>query len=304
MGCGWFPMITGNRAVWRSLGGLLLLLGVVTGSGYGLAEDSSEGFSATVRVDATADSAAAARELARIDGQRRALMIVIDRLSGSPDGAKLSKLDDKTITDMVESFEVANERMSAVHYLADYTFHFRPTKVRRLVHVADSAPPEANSKPGTPEGGGNRAVAEGEGKPLNVLPVYKDAGSTVLWEDPNAWRQAWAQRAAESGSARLIVPLGDASDLATIDAGRAEAGKPDALATIAQRNGGDEAIVALATAQHTGDDLVGLDVSVKRYRFGHLSDTHNTTLAADPGERADDFLARAAGTIAGEIPNG
>jgi len=113
MGCGWFPMITGNRAVWRSLGGLLLLLGVVTGSGYGLAEDSSEGFSATVKVDATADSAAAARELARIDGQRRALMMVIDRLSGSPDSAKLSKLDDKTITDMVESFEVANERMSA-----------------------------------------------------------------------------------------------------------------------------------------------------------------------------------------------
>ena len=297
-------MISGNRAVWRSLGALLLLLGVTTGGGYTLAEDGSEGFSATVRVDATADSAAAARELARIDGQRRALMIVIDRLSGSPDGAKLSKLDDKTITDMVESFEVANERMSAVHYLADYTFHFRPTKVRRLVHVADSAPPEANSKPGAAEGGSKSVVVEGGGKPLIVLPVYKDAGSTVLWEDPNAWRQAWAQRAAESGSARLIVPLGDASDLATIDAGRAEAGKSDALATIAQRNGGDETIVALATARHTGDDLVGLDVSIKRYRSGHLVDTHSTTLGANQGENADVFLERAAVTVASDIANG
>src|SRR6516165_11404330 len=175
-------MITGNRAVWRLLGGLLLLLGVMTG-GYALAADSSEGFSATVKVDATADSAAAARELARIDGQRRALMTVIDRLSGSPDSAKLSKLDDRTITDMVESFEVANERMSAVHYLADYTFHFRPTKVRRLVHVADSAPSEVNSKPGAAEGGSKSVVVEGGGKPLIVLPVYKDSGSTVLWED-------------------------------------------------------------------------------------------------------------------------
>jgi hypothetical protein len=42
----------------------------------------------------------------------------------------------------------------------------------------------------------------------------------------------------------LTVPLGDASDFGTIDAGRAEAGKPDASAAIAQRNGGDEAIVA------------------------------------------------------------
>ena len=144
-------------------------------------------------------------------------------------------------------------------------------------------------------------MVEGGGKPLIVLPVYKDSGSTVLWEDPNAWREAWAQRSAESGSTRLIVPLGDASDLAIIDAGRAEAGKSDALATIAQRNGGDEAIVALATAQHTGDDLVGLDVSIKRYRSGHLVDTHSTTLGANPSENADVFLERAAATVAYEI---
>jgi hypothetical protein len=297
-------MINGNRVVWRSFGGLLLLLGVMTGTGDALADDSSEGVSATVKVDATADSTATARELARLDGQRRALMMVIDRLGGSPDSAKLSKLDDKTITDMVESFEVANERMSPAHYLADYTFHFRPSKLRRLVHVADSAPGEANSKPGAAEGGGKPSVTESGGKPLIVLPVYKDAGGAVLWEDPNAWREAWARRAAESEGARLIVPLGDASDLATIDAGRAEAGKSDALATIAQRNGGDDAIVALATARHAGDDLVGLDVNIKRYRSGHLVDTRSTTLGANPGENADVFLQRAAATVAGEIANG
>jgi len=304
MGLRLVSVITGKRAVRRQLSSLLLLFSVMMQTGLALGEDRSEGFSATVRVDATADSAAAARELARVDGQRRALALVIDRLSGSTDSSKRPSLDDKTVTDMVESFEVANERMSAVHYLADYTFHFRPTKVRRLVHVADSASTEANSKPGAAEGGGKPGVAEGSGKPLIILPVYEDTGSTALWEDPNAWREAWAQRAAESGGARLIVPLGDASDLATIDAGRAEAGKPDALATIAQRNGGDEAIVALATARHAGDDLVGLDVSIKRYRSGHLVDTRSTTLGANPGENADVFLKRAAATVAGEIPNG
>ena len=305
MGLRLVSMIRGNRAVWRPLGGLLLLLGVMMRAEPALAQDHSEGFSATVKVDATADSAAAARELARIDGQRRALAMVIDQLSSaSSDSAKLPKLDDKTITDMVESFEVANERMSAVHYLADYTFHFRPSKVRRLVHVADSAPTQANSKPSGAEGADKPGVVEGSGKPIIVLPVYKDAANTVLWEDPNAWRAAWAQRSAGSGATRLTVPLGDANDLAVIDAGRAEAGKPDALTAIAQRNWGDEAVVALATARREADQLVGLDVTVKRYRFGHLSDTHNTTLAADPGERADDFLARAAATIAGEIATG
>jgi uncharacterized protein DUF2066 len=285
----------GNRTVWRPIGGLLLLLGVIMQTGLGLAEDQSEGFSATVTVDATADSAAAARELARVDGQRRALVLVIDRLSGATDSGKLTKLDDKAITDMVESFEVANERMSAVHYLADYTFHFRPSKVRRLTHTTDGAPTEPNSKP---------AVVEGGGKPLIVLPVFKDSARSMLWDDPNAWREAWGQRSADTGVARLTVPLGDASDLAAIDASRAEAGTPDALAAIARRNGGDEAIVALATARREGDKLVGLDLSIKRYRSGRLADTHETTLDANPGENAGDFLKRAADTIADEIASG
>jgi len=284
--------IAGNQVIWRVVGFLLLLIGVMLRTGPLLAEEQREGFSATVKVDATADSVAAARELARIDGQRRALALVIDRLSGSTESAKLPKLDDRTVTDMVESFEVANERMSAVRYLADYTFHFRPSKVRRLVHSADSAPAEANSRP---------AVDEGGSKPVIVLPVYKDSARTVLWDDPNAWRQAWGQQSAGPGLSHLTVPLGDASDLAIIDSDRAEAGSPDALTAIAQRNGGDDAIVALATAMREGDKLVGLDLSIKRYRSGHLSDTRESTLEADPGEGADDFLKRAVDTIARQI---
>jgi hypothetical protein len=306
MGLPLVSAITGDQAIWHPVGALLLLLGVVLRAGPALPEEQSGGFSATVKVDATADSVAAARELARVDGQRRALVLVIDRLSGSTDSAKLPKLDDNTITDMVESFEVANERMSAVRYLADYTFHFRPSKVRRLVHTADSAPAETNSRPTVDEGGvrPRPAVDEGGGKPVIVLPVYTDSGSTVLWDDPNPWREAWGQRSAGSGPIRLTVPLSDAIDLAIIDASRAEAGNPDALTAIAQRNGGDETIVALATARREGNKVAGLDLSIKRYRSGHLADTHGTTLNANLGENADDFFKRAADTIAGEIASG
>ena len=128
------PLESTRAGVWilRCCAGVaLLLLTMGMPSGGSLAEDQGDSFSASVKVDATADSAAAARELARIDGQRRALGLVVDRLSGSSDNPKLAKLDDKAITDMVESFEVANERMSAVRYLADYNFHFRWDRVER-----------------------------------------------------------------------------------------------------------------------------------------------------------------------------
>ena len=151
---------------------LLLLVGMIDAPEFALGQDQSAEFSATVKVDATAENAAAARELARIDGQRRALALVIEQLSGSPEGAKLPKLDDKAITDMVESFEVANERMSAVHYLADYTFHFRPAKVRRLVRVVDTTSGEASSKPSS-EANAKPAATEVPAKPVVVLPVYR-----------------------------------------------------------------------------------------------------------------------------------
>src|SRR5205085_9902405 len=93
-----------------------------------------------------ADSAAAAREMARIDGQRRALAAVIEHLSGGAEAARPPKLDEKAITDMVASFEVANEHMSAVRYVADYTFHFRPSKVRRLVRVVETPPMDSGGK--------------------------------------------------------------------------------------------------------------------------------------------------------------
>src|SRR5438309_3048025 len=156
----------GARILCRCAGVALLLLTMAMQSGGSLAEDQGNSFSATVKVDATADSAAAARELARIDGQRRALGLVVDRLTGSSDNPKLAKLDDKAITDMVESFEVANERMSAVRYLADYTFYFRPSKLRRLVRVAETPPAEGAAKP---------VVSESSSKPMVVLPVYKDS---------------------------------------------------------------------------------------------------------------------------------
>jgi hypothetical protein len=291
----------------------LLLLGAVAMHAVpATAQESDEAYSATVKVDATADSAAAAREVARNDGQRRALAAVIERLSGASEPAAPPKLDDKTITDMVASFEVANEHMSAVRYVADYTFHFRPSKVRRLVRVAETPPAESGSKsPGDKNSGdkssadsGGKSPAEGGNRAIVVLPVYRDGSNVVLWDDPNAWRVAWSQRPAGSGLGRLVLPLGDAGDLAAIDAEKAGSGKPEALTAIAQRNSGSEAVVALATAQRQGDKLAGLDVTVKRYRYGHLVDTQVSSFEAEPAESEADLLQRAAEATAAEIETG
>jgi hypothetical protein len=279
---------------------VLLFLMAILLAGPAPAEDSQEGYSATVKVDATAENAATAREAARIDGQRRALNAVIEQLSGSAE-AKPAKLDDKAITDMVDSFEVANERMSAVRYVADFTFHFRPSKVRRLVRVVE---PTSAESPGKSAREASKPSAESGSRSIVILPVYRDGATTVLWDDPNSWRAAWAQRSGESGSAHIILPLGDAQDLAVIDADRAEGGQSQAVSEITQHHGGSEAVVALATARRKSGQLAGVDVSIKRYRSGRLVGTQAKSFDANSGESEPDLLKRAAESIAVDIENG
>ena len=282
----WVSAIAGNQAGRRAAGAGLLLLMLLIGLGPAQADTADDPYSATVKVDATADNAAAARTVARLDGQRRALSKVVDGLTGSTDETKLPKLDDQAITDMVVSFEVANEKMSAVRYLADYTFHFRPAKIRQLLRNAGIA------------------FSTSPGKPVVVVPVFQDGDNSVLWDDPNPWREAWAQLPAGTGPTRLSLPLGGLADVSAIDAGQARSGDPEALTAIAQGNGGDEALVAAATAQRQNGQLTGLAISLKRYRLGQLGSSQSVTITANPGESEGDLMKRAAAAVAAAVEQG
>ena len=284
---------SGRRALAMACAFLL-----ASGAGLPVRAADDDPYSVTVKVDASGEAIGKARDAARLDGQRRALTMLADRRSGGNGGAKLAKLDDKAITDMVLSFEVANERMSAVRYVADVTYHFRPDEVDRVMQKA-----------GISLAGETGAASA---KPLVVIPVYQSGATAVLWDDPNPWRDAWAQRSSGAGAVRLTLPLGDAGDIAVIDAAKARAGNTAALAKIAQQNGGEEAIVALATPRATaggpgpgqGDKPGGLEVTVRRYRAGQPVDVHAESLTTNPGEARDAFYRRAVATIAADIEGG
>jgi Uncharacterized protein conserved in bacteria (DUF2066) len=286
----------------RCAAGAALLLLVLLHSSPGRADDQSDPYTITVKVDATADNAVDARRIARLEGQRQALVKVIEQLSGSTN-VTLPKLDDNAITDMVNSFAVANEHMSAVRYLADYTFHFHPAKVRHLMQDAGIA--LAGSAGSGSSQAGNAAAESGpSGGPDVIVPVFQDGATAVLWDDPNPWRDAWARLPAGSGGVGLTVPLGGVRDLTAIDAVQAVAGKPDALNAIAAQNGGGDTIVALATAEREGGQLSGLAVTIKRYRQGLLSGTQSLNFAVKPGESENDLMAQAVNGTAAAIEAG
>jgi hypothetical protein len=163
-----------------------------------------------------------------------------------------------------------------------------------------------------PEGGSPSGKAPAANLPENgtaataavVLPVYEDGPLPVLWDDPNPWRDAWAERPAGAGPVRLTVPLGGIDDLAAIDAPQAVAGKPAALSAIAAHYGGGPVIVALAAAQRQDGRLTGCAVTVKHYRQGELAGSQSETFSVNPGESEGDFMTRAAAGTAAAIESG
>jgi len=189
--------------------------------------------------------------------------------------------DSNLLQYYVLDFSVANERTSAVRYLADLTFRFNAAEMRKLLRS------------------NNVGFAETRSKPVVVLPIFESPETeSTLWLDPNPWRQIWALRPSDNGLVPLVVPLGDLGDVAAIDAQRALAGDPEALREIAGRWGAEDVLVSEATL--SGDPEAGSAVlTVVTNRF---SDGVNTAILRDKlvqvtGEPYEGFLTRAADRI-------
>ena len=264
--------------------GSLLVVGVILTALAGVlparAAGRNDAFTvAAVPVDATAADATAAREAARLAGERQAFQTLLQRLTRAADRDRLPKASDATLNNVIASFEVANERHSGVRYLADYTYRFRPDAVRALLSGA-----------GVP-------FAETMSKPVLVLPVLDAAGGPVLWEDPNPWRDAWAAHPLPTALVPLSVPLGGLEDVAAIDAAAAEKGDGAKLQAIAKRYGNADVLVTRATLG-TGASPHSVTVTSTRYApadgaNASAGQSLNAVYRAQAGESDGDLLARA-----------
>lgn len=240
------------------------------------AADRADVFAVSVPVDATAANANAARDTAQLDGQKRAYVALLERLTLASDHARLPAPTDAILNDAVQAFEVANERRSNVRYLADYTFHFRPEAIERLLR--DQGIP----------------FAETPSKPLLVLAVLEAANGPVLWDDPNPWRDAWAHAALPTELVPLRMPLGEVEDVTAIDAASADKGDDPHLQAISANYGNGDVLVTRATMRRAGN-ADAVDINTTRFVPSQPGGEQSwvTSFTANAGESDQDFLARA-----------
>jgi hypothetical protein len=181
-----------------------------------------------VSVDVTADSATAARDRGIREGQRKAFEALFDRLTPDSAHGALSGLDGASIDQMVQSFEVQEERTSAVRYLGRLAVTFNAQAVRNFMRSHGIAYTEVRSKP------------------VLVLPVDQTGGAPVLWQAETGWRQSWADLPLQGGLVPVTIPYGEAPDVADVGVEQALSGDTAALRRIADRyHAGDVAVAVL-----------------------------------------------------------
>ena len=214
-----------------------------------------------IDVDVTASNAVDAREQAILQGQRKGLRQALLMLAPAADVDRLPALSDSQITDLVADYEVESEQTSTVRYIGKLAFRYRLDAIGILLQQSSVSATTAASPP------------------VLVLPVLIAGGQNLLWGDGNAWRDAWSAHPPSGGLVELILPKGDARDVAAITADQAVTGDVAKIQALAARYGvGD---VAVVVARPDANPAV-LAFSVTRYGIAGPAGTFQDQIAGDP----------------------
>ena len=263
--------------------GLVPLLVAIVVAGPALARDASVFLVRDVAVDASAENATQARDIALAEGHAVAFRRLIERIVPEAAVGTVPPLEAGGIAPLVQSFEVDGEKTSRVRYLARLTFQFDRAAVRRFLH--------------------SRGVrfAVTRAKPRLVLPVLRMAGVYLLWDRPNPWREAWAGLSEADGLVPLAIPSGDLKDLRDISARQAVSGDSARLRAIAERYGAGSVAVMVATPGRGGRSPLAINVSTVTHGTRDGGRPEVETFPVDPAETVDRQFRSVASRVARRI---
>jgi Uncharacterized protein conserved in bacteria (DUF2066) len=157
------------------------------------ASDAVELFTVSgIKVDATASSPRAARDLAMRQGQRLAWSKLFRRFTVQSAWGSQPQLADDRLRGLIRSVELANERHSSTRYLAELVFHFNGSAVRQLLRSSDIAFTDTRSKPAL------------------IIPLI---AGTARFDPLGLWALAWTKPSLQQGLVPTELPGGDITDL-------------------------------------------------------------------------------------------
>lgn len=135
-------------------------------------------FVAQVPARAEAENAAAAKEAAMAEANRKAFLEVAGRLTTPENVLVLNKLTDEQLLHFIQEVSVVDEKSGGKAYHADLNIKINGGLLKQYMQ--------------------ENGMLEIVSVPMRVLivPVYSDMefSGRALWEDGNVWRSAWLEK--------------------------------------------------------------------------------------------------------------
>jgi hypothetical protein len=284
----WFHKITVSRARWRSFGAMIatvaclaMVVPPVGAQDYGPVPNAYQ--IDDVAVDVTASTAAIARDIAIRHGQRRALDMLIKRLTIAEDRQGIPTLDDANVEALVLSIQFKNERYSSTRYISDLTITFNQEGVRRLLDISGSR------------------FSETMARPMLILPYHQNAGLSVAWDDKSTWQTAWSDADWRTSLVPFVLPETDTAITVDLLGTELGAGSIENAALMADLYETSETLTVIARDSvdlFTGASL--LEVETIRRGIGDEVRTEYV-FEFKPDESGEELFARVAQAIGREI---
>jgi Uncharacterized protein conserved in bacteria (DUF2066) len=261
-------MIYGRR--WLGLMATMIMFGAIAAAHAAGPIETNVFAVQGVDVDVTDKDATTAKNLALVQVQKKAIVMLAQKLGNPEMGAEIAKLEDKDVLPLLKSLSIEQESTGPGRYIGKFTVRFLPTKIHSLF---------ANY--------GVNVVVEQQAKPMLLIPLWKTADGTQLWED-NLWRKAWLDLHPEQTAVPLIIPLGDAEDKAAVTAQDVADNNPLKLEALRRRYDCKDILVAVGEAAEgrgihavmSGDSALGKMNFDKIYTADPATLEASATLAA------------------------
>ena len=161
----------GYALAWRALATLLLMVALPAPATW--AQQSRVYTVEKLSIEASAADAVVAKKKAIAEAERRAMNIVLWRITPFSAYERLPKPKASLIEDLLEGFSVRREANSGTQYLATLDFTFQPDAVRQFLQ------------------GYGIPYTDTQAPAISVLPILMRDGKLVK-SGSDAWRKAWS----------------------------------------------------------------------------------------------------------------
>lgn len=158
-----------------------------------------------IQINSSASTPADARDLAIIKAQKNGFEILLSRLSIDTTIANYCSNDE--ISDLIRSRQIIDENIAGNNYSAIFNLVFAKDFVDDLL-LRKNIPSSSSASKSQTTNQNNNAL---------LIPIKNLKVGALLWENNNDWKGALERILQDQLNSKIKIPLGDLSDIATID---------------------------------------------------------------------------------------